>query len=86
MNYNELPGAVLTLVTRHFSVEFESNEIDIMKSAAQFNAKTPQLFFEFDTEQKQGEATDAVHQAAKLVQPFYDKLENIRRDRREAFR
>ena len=81
VNYNELPDAALTRVLEHFRVSFDEDELDRMRAAAQFNAKTPQLIFEPDSESKRAAATDSAREAAaRWVDPLYKKLESIRRE------
>ena len=78
VNYSELPDAFSTIVG-HFGVGFSPTEMEEMHAAVEFNAKTPQLFFEPDSERKKNEATEAIRQAAsKWVDPLYRRLENVR--------
>jgi len=82
VNYDQLPDAVGDLILPHFNVSFDADQIRQMYEAAQFNAKTPQLFFEPDRESKRSEASDTVRQnAEKWVVPIYERLEELRRDR-----
>jgi hypothetical protein len=79
VNYTELPQAVTGRIAAHFRADYTSGEIERMESAAAFNAKTPQLYFEADGERKRSSATDAVRGvAAELVYPLYERLENLR--------
>jgi gluconate kinase len=79
INYDQLPGAVTSIITKHFGAEFTPAEIERMKSAARFNAKKPSLFFEPDAETKRKEANEAARRAAeKWLDPLYEQLENIR--------
>lgn len=79
VNYTQLPEVVASIVSGHFRVAYSTEEIERMNQAARFNAKTPQLNFVADTEQKRNEAGDAARQAAeKWVNPLYEKLEAMR--------
>ena len=84
VNYNELPEAALTRVLEHFRVSFDDDELQRMRSVAQFNAKTPQLVFEPDIESKRASATDAIREAAaRWVDPLYKQLESMRLERKK---
>ena len=79
VNYNELPEAALTHVLEHFGVSFNEGELERMRLAAQFNAKTPQIVFEPDSESKRASASDAAREAvARWVDPLYAELESAR--------
>lgn len=79
INYDQLPGAVTSVIAGHFKAEFTPAEIERMNRAAQFNAKKPQLFFEPDAETKRKEAgKGAIRAAEKWLDPLYEQLENIR--------
>ncbi|MEP6901059.1 MAG: sulfotransferase family protein [Actinomycetota bacterium] len=80
VNYNQLPDAVTSEILEHFRARYEAADIEMMKRATQFDAKTPQMNFIPDTERKKSEASKAAHQAAeKWVNPLYERLENVRR-------
>jgi hypothetical protein len=80
VNYNQLPDAVTSEIIEHFHARYETEDIETMKRATQFDAKTQQLNFVPDTERKKNEASEAAHQAAeKWVNPLYERLENVRR-------
>jgi gluconate kinase len=79
INYNQLPEAVTSVMLEHFGVEYAPEDIENIKNAAQFNAKTPQMTFAPDSETKRNEASGAALQAAeKWVNPLYERLEKIR--------
>ena len=79
VNYDQLPGAVTGVIAEHFRVPFTPDECDQMEAAARFDAKTPQMTFEPDTLRKRGEASESIRTAAAIwVDPFYERLENIR--------
>lgn len=81
VNYEELPEVVTSKIIEHFGVVFSPTEIESMKQATQFNAKTPQLNFVADTDEKRREASEAAQTAAEIfVNPLYEKLETLRRD------
>jgi hypothetical protein len=84
VNYSELPGAVAGAICEHFHVSYTREEVEQMQHSARFNAKTPQLFFEPDSETKRNEASAAAREAAETwVNSLYRRLEDIRRKRRE---
>lgn len=84
VNYNELPEAVTGVIREHFRVSYTPEEIEQMRHSAQFNAKTPQMFFAPDSEEKRNEASDTARAAAETwVNPLYRKLEDMRRKGRE---
>lgn len=77
VNYSELPGAVTAKIAGHFGLDLSGAEIEEMNSATRFNAKTPQLDFEPDTERKNRSATHTARAAARLLDPLYIQLEEI---------
>lgn len=79
VNYAQLPDAVTEVIAKHFHLSFSPDELDQMKAAAKFDAKTPQLNFEADSSRKKDEATDAARLAAATwIEPLYQKLESHR--------
>jgi gluconate kinase len=78
VNYSELPHAVTAEIVRHFGVNFTTEETERMRSAARFNAKTPQLDFEPDTEAKKRSASDEARSAARRVEPLFAQFEAAR--------
>lgn len=81
VNYTQLPEAVTSTISEHFRVDYSSADVERMKNAARFNAKTPQMNFAADSEEKKNEASGAARQAAeKWVNPLYGKLETMRRE------
>jgi hypothetical protein len=79
VNYAELPDAVVGRIASHFQISFTEDEIAQMSRAAGFDAKTPQIAFEPDTERKRKEASEtAVRAAAVWVDPLYERLEALR--------
>lgn len=81
VNYTQLPEAVTSTVLKHFRAAYLPEDIEQMKNAARFNAKTPQMNFVPDSETKKKQASGAAYAAAeKWVNPLYEKLENIRCD------
>lgn len=79
VNYTQLPEAVTSAVLEHFRAVYTPADIEQMKSAAQFNAKTPQINFTPDSETKKKQASDAAHRAAeKWLNPLYEKLEKVK--------
>lgn len=79
INYNQLPEACLSIIPDHFKADYNSENIEKMRVAANFDAKTPQFYFTFDVKSKNEEASDAARNAAdNYVKPYYRKLERIR--------
>jgi hypothetical protein len=84
VNYDELPGAVTSKIARHFDLDLTRDELDQMQHAAEFNSKTPQMYFEPDSLRKRSEATASILRAEdSWVRPVYDRLEHVRRERSE---
>jgi hypothetical protein len=80
VNYNQLPGAVAGSMLGHFRADCSPEEIERLENAARFNAKTPQMTFEPDSESKRKKASEAALAAAeKWLVPLYDELEKMRR-------
>lgn len=80
VNYAQLPQAVTSVILEHFRAAYLPEEIERMESAAQFNAKTPQINFTPDSETKKKQASDAARRAAeKWLDPLYEKLERERK-------
>lgn len=79
VNYSELPEAVTGRMLKHFGVTYSAEDIAKMRSAAQFNSKTPRMSFAPDGQQKRDEASEIIREmAAKWVGPVYEKLEAVR--------
>ena len=79
INYNQLPEICFSKLLPHFKVDCDSDDIEKMKAAVRFDAKSPQTIFSADAEAKKSEAGETVkHYASRFVQPFYDRLEEIR--------
>lgn len=80
VNYTQLPEFVFGALQQHFGVEFSAADIATMKTAASYNAKSPEDKFTGDTEEKQRAAQgelDAI--ADKYFAEIYDELEAARR-------
>lgn len=76
VNYCQLPAAVWTEIAGHFQLEYAAPEVEQMRQAAQFDAKTPGLFFVDDTPSKNQLATVALRQLAEQwLMPLYRTLE-----------
>lgn len=79
INYNQLPEAVTSVMLEHFGINYAREEIDNIKNAAQFDAKTPRMTFAPDSQAKRNEASEAALAAAEYwVNPLYERLEKIR--------
>lgn len=79
INYNQLPEACFSKLLPHFNIECHPSDVEKMKNAARFDAKSPQTIFSADSENKKREAGETIERyAARFVQPFYERLEEIR--------
>lgn len=79
VNYLQLPQAVTTAISSYFGLNLSESEMEMMAGTAQFNAKTPQLYFEPDAAEKRAAATEVARfAAAKYVDRLYQELEDIR--------
>jgi hypothetical protein len=82
INYNQLPEVVTMAMLEHFQVRYSPEDIESIKSAARFNAKTPGIPFTSDSAAKREKASAAAREAAeKWVNPLYEQLEKIRQGR-----
>ena len=79
VHFRELPDAVTSWLPKFFGMELSGAELAQMRHVTQFNAKTPALNYEDDSEAKQREATDALKKLAQrwIAEP-YEKLEQLR--------
>jgi hypothetical protein len=81
INYHELPGAVSEKILPHFGVSISEKDVEKMLAVTKFNAKNPVMNFSADSESKKREASAAAAGAAEnFVNPFFEELENIRRN------
>jgi hypothetical protein len=80
INYTELPGAVEEKFLKRCDLNLPEKDLLKMLSATKNNAKNPVLEFIPDSAQKKKEASKiAIAAAEKFVNPFYAKLEAIRK-------
>jgi hypothetical protein len=78
-NYHQLPEITTSEILKHFQISYSNEDLEIMNSVTKFNAKTPQLNFTPDSEEKKKEANETVRRAAeKYVNLLYDNLETFR--------
>ena len=78
VNYNQLPEAIDAII-EHFRVEYSPEEIESIKRAARFNAKTPRVDFTPDSAEKRKQASEAaVQMCEKWLNPLYERLEKMR--------
>jgi hypothetical protein len=79
INYNQLPDAVTKIITRHLGAGFSAEDERRMNEASRYDAKTPQMNFEPDSERKRTDASETARAAAAAwVDPIYEQLETIR--------
>jgi hypothetical protein len=80
VDYRQLPGAVWDTVSKHFSLDFSSEELASIHSAALLDAKRPARPFESDSDSKQRAATEAIHELAETwLNPLYSELQLLTR-------
>jgi hypothetical protein len=78
LNYRELPGAVTTAILPHFGIACAAGEREPMRRAAERDAKSPNLPFAGDTQNKQRMATASIRNAAERhLRDIYDRLEAL---------
>ena len=78
IDYRDLPGAIQGSIANHFSLALSSDELACMRSATQFDAKSPTRAFEPDSAAKQRAVTPAVHDlAARWLNPLYSRLQQL---------
>lgn len=76
IHYRQLPSAVWLEIAQHFQVDYSASEIACMRQTAQFDAKTPGLFFVKDNAPKTPTTTTALAQLAEQwLTPLYTALE-----------
>jgi hypothetical protein len=81
--YPTLPDAVWSSVGKFFGVTFSAEDLELMKSAAEFDAKNPYFAFESDSAAKQSEASPAIRKICEeLLFPLYERLEACRQMQR----
>jgi hypothetical protein len=79
INYRQLPDAVWTKIMPYFGIAYSEDDRKIMIAAARYNAKTPQLKFTPDAENKQREASASVRaRVDEHLGPVYRQLEALR--------
>ena len=79
VNYAQLPEAMTSDILRHFRLDYSDEDLERMRAAAQFNAKSPQVKFTPDAAAKQREAGERLRQLSeKFLQPLYEQLEEVR--------
>ncbi|HQU82890.1 MAG TPA: sulfotransferase [Pyrinomonadaceae bacterium] len=79
INYTQLLEVFFAEILDHFKLDFNDEELEKMRFAAQFNAKNTGLPFAPDSESKRKEAGEiAINSAGKFADPLYEKLEEIR--------
>lgn len=79
IDYSQLPDVVFKEILAHFKLDLSAEDLEKMRFATQFNAKTTSLNFTPDSEEKRKEASEiAVKAAENFVNPLYKKLEEIR--------
>jgi gluconate kinase len=79
INYRQLPDAVCSSILSWFGVSCPSADLERMREAARFNAKTPSMYFSDDSAEKNRAATDLIRRMADTwVAPLYQQLEAAR--------
>ena len=76
VNYTQLPQFVTGELLQHFGVDYSDEKIAQMNDAAQFNAKSPNVKFTGDTEEKRRDARGEIETIAqKYFDTIYEELE-----------
>lgn len=76
VNYTQLPQFVRGEMLRHFRSDFSTNDLEQMSEAARYNAKSPDVKFTGDTEEKRREAAGEIDRIAeKYFATIYSELE-----------
>ena len=79
VNYRQLPAIVWEALSDFFGMSRSSEDVEHMRYAARFDAKSPSRTFSSDSETKRRAATEALRVLAdRLVMPYYQELECIR--------
>jgi hypothetical protein len=77
--YANLPEVVSNSVAKFFGIAFSGEELELMKSAAELDAKNPYYAFVPDSAAKQKEASEAIRKVCdQLLYPVYERLEAAR--------
>jgi len=78
IEYSRLPEAVITEIAPHFGLDLTAAQIEAMNARGPFNAKSPQLYFEPDTQSKQQEAgAEARALCAEHLDALYWQLRSL---------
>ena len=85
VHYNELPVAMWTRLREVLGVGGDEAAQEALQSAARWNAKSPQLAFDADSQRKQSEASEELRAAnERWAAPAYRALERLRLEARTA--
>lgn len=60
LDYSSLPESVIIHIVPHFGLTLDAGQDEAMNAKTAFHAKTPQVFFEPDSQSKQQEASDEI--------------------------
>lgn len=75
VHYEELPEAMHTRIASHFGLSFSAEEADLMLAKSRYNAKSPLMEFEADSQSKQDKATPEIRAAVEReLAPLYREL------------
>jgi hypothetical protein len=78
VDYTELPEAVFTRIAPHFRLTLSEEQKQLMREKTAFHAKTPQLYFEPDSQEKQREADADLRQLCDLhLAPLRARLRHL---------
>jgi hypothetical protein len=76
INYRRLPDAVWSEMATHFGLAFSAEDRDRMRHASAFDAKTPALLFEDDSEAKRRSVPEVYRQLTnEVLLPIHERLE-----------
>ncbi len=75
VHYDELPEAMHTRIASHFGLSLSAEEAELMRSKSRYNAKSPLMKFEADSQSKQDKATPGIREAVEReLAPLYAEL------------
>ena len=81
--YPNLPEVVWNSVGKVFGITFSTEELELMKSASELDAKNPYYAFVPDSNVKQKEASEAIRTVCgEMLNPLYQQLEASRVNQR----
>jgi hypothetical protein len=79
IDYTQLPDVVCSSLAEYFGIAATPSDLDRMRAAAQFDAKSPTMFFAPDAAKKKNTATDRIREmAARWMEPICSAIGSLR--------